>query len=154
MLLKFKIKRLRASSSLAQKLHNLGLSMDIQRIFAKIKFIKADNTSTIAIDTIIDTGAILSLFPETILDDFPGIEYEEHTLWGIIDAPECYLTTKLAVVPIVLIDKDGHESRKILIPAAFSDNTDIPALLGMKGLLAKYPSKIDIEADEFILEIN
>ena len=154
MILHFPIQRIKAKSSLAQKLESLEIDPFLHRIFAKISFIRPDTSRSTPIRAIIDTGAVFSLFPENLLDDYPNIKTENHTLWGIIDTPECHITTKLAKIPIILIDMDGNESPKFNILAAFSGDANIPPILGMKGLLASYPSNIDIKNCKFDLKID
>ncbi len=151
MILQFRIQKIKPKSPLAQKLQSVDQKTEIHRILAKVTFIKPDSSSTIAIDAIFDTGAIFSLFPGTLLNEYPDIKYETHTLWGIVDAPECQVKTRMATVPIKLIDNEGNESPILTILGAFSEITDIPALLGMKNLLVRYPYHFDPIEETFTL---
>ncbi len=49
---------------------------------------------------------------------------------------------------------DENKTEKLSILAAFSSNDNIPILLGMKDLLAKYSSLIDIKNLTYEIEIN
>lgn len=154
MILHFPVQKIKAKYILAQKLESLEIEPYLQRIFARFSLIKPDNTTTTPIRAIVDTGAVFSLFPGYLLDDYPTIRTVSHTLWGIVDVPECHITAKLAKVPIVLIDMDGKESPKVEIVVAFSEAVNIPPLLGMKGLLASYPSSIDTKKNQFNIRMN
>lgn len=151
--LRFPLKRIIPKSSIAEKFKALGENPEIHRIFGKVSFITSNNAALIPIDAIIDTGAIISLFPGVLLEEFPEIPYEEHTLWGIVNAPECQIKAKIAVVDVILIDKFGIKSNKLTIPVAFVETNDIQSLIGMKGILASYSSRIDVIQDEFILSL-
>lgn len=94
--LEFEIEKIKANPKLSAKFTRLTRDEHIQRIYAKINFILKDGSELTPIKAIIDTGAILSLFPEYILAHYPGIKTEEHTLWGIVDSRECHLSAKLA----------------------------------------------------------
>lgn len=149
MILRFPVQKIKAKYTLAQKLESLEIDPYLQRIFARFSLIKPDDTASTPIRAIVDTGAVFSLFPGYLLNDYPKIRTEDHTLWGIVDIPECHIKAKLAKVPIILIDMDGNESPKLEIIAAFSETVNIPPLLGMKELLASYPSNIDIKNNQF-----
>lgn len=153
MILRFPIQTIKAKSVLAQKLVSLNFVPFFDRIFAKLSFVKSDKSLGPPLRAIVNTGAIISLFPGYLLNEYPDIQTENHTLWGIVDTPECHLTTKLAKVPIILIDIDGKESPALEILAAFSDSVNIPPLLGMKGLLDSYQSNIDVKNRLFEIKI-
>jgi hypothetical protein len=148
------VQKFEANLSLANKLEKLGKDRNIYRIYSELVFIKEDHSLSLPVKGIIDTGAILSLFPMKYLDFYPSINTEDHTLWGIVDAPECHLQAKLASVNIKLIDRDGVESQALNIVAAFSLNDTIPVLIGMKDILSKFSSTLDPENLMFELDIN
>ena len=113
-----------------------------------------DGTELTPIKAIVDTGAILSLFPQKLLNFYPGLETVDHTLWGIVDSAECHLSSKLANINVRLVDKNGQKSKKINIIGSFSSNVKITVLLGMKGILESYDSKIIAKESKFVLNLE
>ena len=63
--------------------------------------IKPDGGEIRPITGIVDTGATFSLFPSYILNYFPDIKKIDHTIWGIMDSPECHLLSELACIDII-----------------------------------------------------
>src|SRR3989304_9373467 len=116
--LKFSMRTITPKGSLDQKLREINLKPGIERIFAKVAFVRPDSTKTIPIDAIFDTGAIVSLFPDYLLKELPSKEFVEHTFWGIVSTPECQVKTKLALIDLVLIDRGGIISPSISLPVA------------------------------------
>ena len=153
MKLVFSIQKIKANPTLTSKFQNLQQDIYIHRIYAQFIFIKPDGTSSFPLRGIIDTGAILSLFPMKFLAFYPDLPTEDHTLWGIVDTPECHIQAKLGVIPIKLVDRDENTSQSLSILAAFSSNANLPILLGMKDLLGKFSSSIDNINQQFTIEI-
>ena len=153
MKLSFLVRRVEATPALAAKFSSLGKNQFVYRVYAQIVFLLPDGSESFPITGIIDTGASFSLFPQRILDEFPGVRTEDHTLWGIVDAPECHVHAKLAVVNIRLVDKDSTKSGSLSIVGAFSSNDKIPVLIGMKDLLATFHSCIDPSRGVFELNL-
>ena len=151
--LEFKIEKIRADPPLEMKLNHFSRNPFIHRIYAKIVIMKPDGGEIRPITGIIDTGAIFSLFPSYILNYFPEINKISHTIWGIMDSPECHLLAELACIDIKLMDKNGIKSKPVNILASFSSNTKVPVLLGMKDLLESYDSKIIQNKAIFEIEI-
>ena len=152
--LSFNIEKVRADPPLAMKLNQFSRTPFINRIYAKILIIKPDGGEIRPITGIIDTGATFSLFPSYILNYFPDIKKIDHTIWRIMDSPECHLLSELACIDIKLMDKNGWKSKQINILASFSSNTKVPVLLGMKDLLESYDSKILQSEGIFEIEIE
>ena len=116
-------------------------------------FVASDGRELIPIDAIIDTGAILSLFPKSVLSSYHNIVTEDHTLWGIVDTPECQVPAKLAKVTIRLQDVNNLKSQHLGVTAAFSADNSMPALIGMKDILSQFSSQTDPKIGIFKLNI-
>ena len=154
MILRFPIRRINAKPNLAAKLKILGKEPFIQRVLADIKFVGTDGIESNPVSAIVDTGALISLFPITFLQYYPGLKVLDHTLWGIVDAPECHVQAKIGVVEIRLIDISGTASRRLSVVDAFSTNESIPILIGMKDIIGTFSSKINARESVFELELD
>ena len=133
--LKFPIKEIIPRSDLGLKFEQLALSPTYQRLLVDLELLDQDKRLVLTLDTILDTGAILSLLPKTFLRYYPDLITISHTIWGIVDSPECLINAEIGVIWIRIKDFTGNKSPPIQIPVAFADLETSPHLLGMKGLL-------------------
>lgn len=135
--LRFDLIQIDPLGDLGDKLIRLDTDPRIDRILADIIIeIKTPRNETIELQGFIDTGAIFTLLPGKILDDFPNLQTEPHTMWEVINKQECKFRVELGKIQIRFKDKDDQISQPIDIIAAFAMLERVPILLGMKNLLS------------------
>lgn len=143
-----------AKKPLKEKLEIIGLeSPSVPRIKGKILFLKKDGTFTFPINAIIDTGAYISLFPSSLLKDLEIHRKEEHTMWGVVDSIECRFSVVLTKVQVILQDDNNNLSHQVELPVAFCKNLEIPALIGMMGILNDHDFHFNSKKGIFTLEL-
>ena len=97
--LKFPIKEIIPRSDLGLKFEQLDLSPTYQRLIVDLELLNDDKKSVLSLDTLLDTGAILSLLPKAFLRYYPDLTTVSHTIWGIVDSPECLIITNRSSRP-------------------------------------------------------
>ncbi len=152
--LKFHLSRIPSSTDLSEKFSRLG-SEDryIHRIMAIVRFVLPDGSESPPFDAIVDTGAVISLFHESWLPLLQIAHLEPHTLYGVVNLPECRIASQLGRVNITLEDDYGKRSSRFPITAAFCSIPNTPSLIGMKELLANYSYSFETETGTFKIEI-
>jgi hypothetical protein len=94
----------------SEKLNRLGSEdLNMQRIMAIVRFILPDETESPPFVAIIDTGAIISVFHESWIPLLQLDHLEPHTLFGVVDTPECRLSSQLGRTTISLEDFEGQK---------------------------------------------
>ncbi|MFW9882472.1 MAG: hypothetical protein ACFFG0_56135 [Candidatus Thorarchaeota archaeon] len=152
--LNYPIKKIVSSTGLNAKLLQIISSPEVQRLMVDLEFLSAINQVVLVTDAIFDTGAPISLFPKRILKKIPNVRLIPHTFWGIVNKHECQVKAEIGVVAIRFKDLLGKTSPILEIPVAFTDMTNIPHLIGLKGIIEQVKVIIDYQADEFSLQFN
>ena len=154
MILKFPVKKITPRTDLKRKLGILGFSPAIHRIIVDLNFLDEENKIIICTQALFDTGAPFSLFPITFLEDIAQNQQLPHTIYGIVDSPECRVEATFGKALIQLKDVEGKTSPPISIPIAFTHNVELPYLLGMKNLLDNRNISMTFEGEVFLVEFK
>ncbi|MDI6795073.1 MAG: hypothetical protein QME81_19765, partial [bacterium] len=105
-----------------------GVRVEIIRLLAKAEF-KAKDGWTDPYIAIVDTGAPLSLIPQSIWE---GCEVEilaEHSLKGVVPRKECVLPVSVGEVSLRIVDEENM-SRELVVKAYLSRTDRVPLILG------------------------
>ncbi len=107
------------------------------RFKVNIKFRRTSEWDVDLYKFIFDTGAYVSIAPDSLINHL-GIE-PLHTgqIHGIIEKKECRLDVKVAYIKFKLVDDEGKESNELEGWFAFHPLEKEPLLLGMNGILKK-----------------
>ena len=103
---------------------------------------------------LLDTGASVSLVPDTLIDELGVREgsFFEHEFYGVVEREECKVTAMIAQVIAKLEDRDGNQSPEFSILVAFTSVRPAYPLLGMKDCLERFLITMDFQAGHVILE--
>ena len=96
--LEYSITRTKSKSTLSSKLESLGTSDEIQRLIVDFDLLDDSYQKLLSLDAILDTGAILSLLPNSYLELFPNIETVSDTIWGINGDPHCVISAQITLI--------------------------------------------------------
>ena len=154
MILKFPEKRITPRTDLYHILTALGFSPVIHRVIVDLDFLDDNQNILISTQALFDTGAPVSLFPVTFLEDIPQDQQLPHTIFGIINSPECRVEATFGKALIQLRGADGTISPSFSIPIAFIHNVELPYLLGMKNLLDNNRISMMFEGEVFIIKFK
>lgn len=149
--LEFPIIKIKPRKDFSDKLNQLKFETIINRLIISLEFLSSEDDSIFLVNALFDTGAPFSLFPISFLEQIKTQLTLPHTIWGIINTPECQLEAEITRVPIRFIDKNGVYSPPIEIAAAFVKNENVPFLIGMKGILELENLSIKIAHNKFFL---
>lgn len=152
--LQFPIKRILPKHDFQNKMKELGFDPFVERILVNFELLNSQRESIFSSNAIFDTGALFSLLPGSILNEFEDIKTIPHTVYGIIDTEECTLDCKLAKVEVRFKDSKNKVSGPIPILVAFSQRENVPYLIGMKGILSNKNISGIMNEKFFILKIK
>jgi hypothetical protein len=100
---------------------------------------------------LLDTGASISLLPDSMMEPLGVSEYFDFNFYGVVEREECKVPAKIARVVARLEDDDGNQSPEFPLAAAFSSvHTPYP-LLGMKDCLELFAISLDFKAGQVTL---
>jgi len=131
----FPLKKIPLTTDLNQKLEKLGFSPTFHRAVVDIILCDINSDEVLSTQAIFDTGAPFSMIPASFLKLFSPIHSISHSIWGIVNKPECHIKADLANITLMIQDPSGTKSPKISVPMVFADFENLPIILGMKGIL-------------------
>lgn len=150
----FPITKIQPQKSLKDKMVQLHLDPFLHRIIVNVEFLNQAKQVIFITEAILDTGAPFSLFSSEILALLEPTDLIPHTVYGIVNRPECQLGSQLGKINIQLRDSAGQTTPIIPIFAAFYEEDSLPNLLGLKGLLELSNLEITIDKDNFTFRIR
>jgi len=103
-------------------------------------------------DAIIDTGAYISLIPESIWKYLKRIDLTKHKVKGLSIKPECAIPVIIGKIICTLCDLDGNTSKEQEIYAYLASTDKVPLILGFKDLLSKFKICFDYDQNEAYIE--
>lgn len=150
----FPIKRLAPRRDFSDKIENLGLEPSLPRIFVDIEILDDDQNVVFSTDAIFDTGAPFSLFSKSILRLLGNKILILNSIHGIINISDCSIDTGISNVLIRLVDSKNNKSKAFKCLVAFSDNENLPFILGMNGILNNNHISIEIANNNLKMKFN
>ncbi len=115
-----------------------GSSCEIIRLRAGARFKLENGNWSDAYNSIIDTGAYVSLIPKSIWQEALHEKISEHKIKGIQKSEECTIPVIVGKVICVLADRYGNVSEEMKIHAFLAKTDSVPLILGFKDLLSKF----------------
>ncbi|MHA1264261.1 MAG: hypothetical protein ACTSRS_03420 [Candidatus Helarchaeota archaeon] len=131
----FPIRKIPLRTDLRRKLEYLGFSPTIHRAIIDIILYDTRGNEVLSTQAIFDTGAPFSIIPASFLELFGSIHLISHTIWGIVNKPECHIKADFANITLKIQDARGTKSPYLNVPMAFAHLENLPIILGMKGIL-------------------
>ena len=103
-------------------------------------------------DAIIDTGAYISLIPESIWKYLTREELTKHKVKGLSIKPECAIPVKIGKINCTICDLNGNATKKQKIYAYLASTDKVPLILGFKDLLSKFKICFDYDKNKAYIE--
>lgn len=128
-----------------------GQRIRANRIVTKVGF--ATNTGWTSFDSIaiVDTGAPISLFPESMWQGIDRQVLGSVMTGGVSEKPECKFQADLAIIQLAL--SDGRATLgPFRVHALLAHNDKVPALLGFADVLERLRILIDLSHDIAVLK--
>lgn len=105
-------------------------------------------------DAIIDTGAYISLIPESIWKYLKRKELTKHKVKGLSIKPECAISVIIGKINCTLCDLNGNATKEQEIYAYLASTDKVPLILGFKDLLSKFKICFDYDRNVAFIEIK
>ncbi len=123
--------------------------LPVTRLVAKVQFRLPDSALTEPWEAILDTGAPLSVLPRKLWQGLDtDIHVPEATFGGISRRKVCQIRCSIGTVRGCLVDERGNHTRLYHFPAFLAKTNSVPLIIGFAGLLEKFKTSFDYEADE------
>jgi hypothetical protein len=127
--------------------------LEIVRLKTLALFERLDDVTDIR-DAIVDTGAFVSLIPQSIWKHLRTVKISEHEVAGLSPKPECAIPVIIGKVNCVLLDKNGNTTQPMEIYAYFAKTDKVPLIIGFKDLLTKFTVYFDYGTRDAYVEIK
>lgn len=121
------------------------------RLLARVVFAKAQGF-TQPYTAIIDTGAPVSLIPESIWEQCDVQKFGDDKIRGIVPKEDCALAVAAGQIRCVLFD-DQNETPELFCRADLAYSDEVPLLLGFKDLLERMNVCFDYSHKNAFIEI-
>ena len=116
------------------------------RIFGKIKF----QNLGLPEDTLIDTGAHISLIPFQLWKDLDVRIIAQHHMGGVV--PEKNIPVNVGYIKAKIVDEEGNSTDEIKFPSYLALTNKVPLILGMRDFLERFDLHILFSEDKAYLE--
>ncbi len=124
--------------------------IDIVRLRCIVQLEKRNHEIAIH-DSILDTGAFISLIPFSIWKDVGADRLADYHVKGIISKEECSIPVIIGRINLRLIDEKTR-SREITAHSYLALTDDVPLIIGFKDLLERFTVHFDYQSKEAWLE--
>jgi len=91
----------------------------------------------------VDSGAYMTLLPESAFSKLKPTRWIPYQLYGVVNTPECQINCKISKVKAKLKSPNNKESPIFELWVSFAESDNIPLLLGMLGILDKFKSTLN-----------
>ena len=116
------------------------------RIFGKIKF----QNLGLPEDTLIDTGAHISLIPFQLWKDLDVRIIAQHHMGGVV--PEKNIPVNVGYIKAKIVDEEGNSTDEIKFLSYLALTNKVPLILGMRDFLERFDLHILFSEDKAYLE--
>src|SRR3989344_4198625 len=116
------------------------------RIFGKIKF----QNLGLPEDTLIDTGAHISLIPFQLWKDLDVRIIAQHHMGGVV--PEKNIPVNVGYIKAKIVDEEGNSTDEIKLLSYLALTNKVPLILGMRDFLERFDLHILFSEDKAYLE--
>ena len=116
------------------------------RIFGKIKF----QNLGLPEDTLIDTGAHISLIPFQLWKDLDVRVIAQHHMGGVV--PEKNIPVNVGYIKAKIVDEEENSTDEIEFLSYLALTNKVPLILGMRDLLERFDIHILFSEDKTYLE--
>lgn len=129
-----------------------NLSLTAVRVFADVA-LAGTSGSDPRFRAIVDTGAPVTLLPKRMWRNAAHVALGRVRVGGISKREECRIPAMLAELDCSLLD-GATRIGPLRFHAFLADSDNVPALLGMSGLLEKFRIVVDVTGNEAYLEMR
>jgi hypothetical protein len=143
--------KLQYTKALNLELLERGIEVWVRRITAQVRF-KTKDGWTRSYETIVDTGAPVSVIPPHISEVAAKRILGDYTISGIVPHEEVVLPVKVADVWCALLD-EKRVSKPLKIKAYLSTDHRVPLILGFENLLSRAILYSDCKGNKSFIEI-
>jgi hypothetical protein len=133
------------------KLEQIIKDFEFLRLKSFIQFKTQKGWSKIY-DSIVDTGAPISLIPLFIWKRILYTKLTDYCIYGITRKPECLIPVIIGKVDCILLDEEENQTSKLNIYAYLALTSEVPLILGFKDLLSKFFTCFDYKNKEAWIE--
>jgi hypothetical protein len=117
---------------------NTTCTLEFIRLKSLVGFRKTAPTEHLLAEGIIDTGAYVTVLPNSFAAELELEAVGHYSLSGINRRPECAIPVVVAYGFCILFDEQGHRSPELRVPCYVSQTDEVPVILGIGGLLSEF----------------
>lgn len=125
---------------------------EIVRLKTLVMFKHVDGDVEIR-DGIVDTGAYVTLIPQSIWKNLEIEKITEHEIMGLSIKPECAIPVIIGKTCCSLIDENGGTTGELNFHSYLALTDKVPLIIGFKDLLSKFNVCFNYEKGEAYIEV-
>jgi len=122
----------------------------IVRLRCTVQFEKRNHEFSIQ-DSILDTGAFISLIPFSIWKDVEVERLADYYVKGVVPKEECSIPVIIGRINLRLMDEET-QSKEIRVHAYLALTDEVPLIIGFKDLLDQCAVHFDYQSKEGYVE--
>ncbi|MBU4256770.1 MAG: hypothetical protein L6265_09030 [Thermoplasmatales archaeon] len=124
---------------------------EIVRLKTLVLFKRVDGNIEIR-DGIVDTGAYVTLIPQSIWKNLEIEKIAKHEIMGLSIKPECAIPVIIGKTCCSLIDEHGSTTGELKFHSYLALTDKVPLIIGFKDLLSRFKVCFDYKRKEAYLE--